>query len=334
MLLVRWDCEQAREFSLKEQASGGDSDAAASKAGSSERRFPHRLGTQVSVSRFGSLTVTRLDGMAEHSRLEQFGVKHFVREHHRVKDAMPDLVTDPRFAGWSPPGPHFDYSFANILFSGRRGSGPLLVALDTNLVLDYYSFGSAFWLGQPYAGVSAADSKYLDELDCLSLILALLVVRDIRLIVQPETLRDAKKVVSAERQLARRVAFDQFTHAMEHFSDCDEDFETSRQQTLALPDSVLDDALAQIPGALDRMMVSAAHRTGAHVFMTRDDRVINAREHFRPLGLYIGSPGDVFEELMGAYAFNCLFEPRLLTWPLPDQHRIGHLIQAIIDYDF
>lgn len=205
--------------------------------------------------------------------------------------ATPGLGSNRGSTAQSRPGPHLDYSFGSVLLNGRRGSGPLLIAIDTNHVVDYFQHSGEIWRGLPYDGVS--DPEYIGDLDNLSLILALHVVRDIRLIVLPETLRDAKKTLSAERYRVSRVAFDQFTNTMEHFADSDDSFDTSRRQTLCFPDSIVNDALARIPHALDRMMVRAVMNTGAHVFMTRDRRVINCGVHFRPLGLFIASHGDV-----------------------------------------
>src|SRR5262245_48358821 len=46
-----------------------------------------------------------------------------------------------------PPGPYFLYEHGRELFSGRRGSGPLRVALDTNLLIDYFEYSRAMWAG-------------------------------------------------------------------------------------------------------------------------------------------------------------------------------------------
>jgi hypothetical protein len=98
-----------------------------------------------------------------------------------------------------PEGPHFVYDGAQHLFLGRRGRGPLSVAWDTNLLIDYFTYGSLLWKGESIP----VDGDYGAELEGLQLILGLWVMRDIRFVILPDTIDDAKKQLSPERRGVR-----------------------------------------------------------------------------------------------------------------------------------
>jgi hypothetical protein len=76
-------------------------------------------------------------------------------------------------------------------------------------------------------------------------------------------------------------------------------------------------------------LVEAAVRFRAHVFLTRDDGILKAKDALRRFGLLVAKPLDVVEELVACGAFHCLLAPRYAYWPMPDQQRVGHLIHAL-----
>ncbi|NKE59966.1 hypothetical protein FXN61_25465 [Lentzea sp. PSKA42] len=80
------------------------------------------------------------------------------------------------------------------------------------------------------------------------------------------------------------------------------------------------------------MLVEAAVRVGAFVFLNRDAKVLRNRDAFRPFGLLIASPLDLLEELFGRGAFHCMLAPQYAQWPMMDQQRVGHLIHALPEF--
>ncbi len=275
-----------------------------------------------------------MDFMAEHRRLESYGVALLERTIATLNSVIPDDPSLPdaqaMHRSWVQ-GPEFNFADSAILFSGRRGSGPFYAVWDTNILLDYFEHGSRLWSGRELP--TELDDEYLSDLECLQLVMALWAIRDIRFVVLRESVDDAKKKLSQERRLLRRNAFDEFACALVLTPDGDSGHNISRHGLLALPRTVFDDAMNNVPRGLDRRMVSAACRYGAHAYVTRDKKVLRAAPHFRSLGLSIISPGDLFESLLAAGAFNCVLNPQLAYWPLPDQQRVAHLIRALPDYD-
>ncbi|KAA2261685.1 hypothetical protein F0L68_15660 [Solihabitans fulvus] len=230
-----------------------------------------------------------------------------------------------------PAGPHFVYSDAPDLFLERRGRGPLFVAWDTNLLLDYFQFGSSLWRGD--LSTDSIDEKYCAELEGLQLLLTLWVMRDIRFVILPQTISDAKKKLSAERKGNRITAFEEFVSALRLVgSGVPEDDAPTNDGLLSLPEKELQRVLMGVPAGYDRLLVEAAVRCGVYVFLNRDAKVLRNRDAFRPFGLLIGSPLDLLEELLGSGAFHCMLAPQYAQWPMMDQMRVGHLIRALPEF--
>ena len=298
------------------------------------KRFPKRVGPQLYTTNWRGLRTAVMDGMGEHRRLEEYGLELIRHAHILLRYVLFDQPDDPAtmaMAAGTPRGPEFDFTTSHFIFAGRRGFGPLYIALDTNILIDYFKHGAAIWTDGKFPDDMEEDLQ--SELECLQFIFALWVIRDIRFVVLPEVVDDAKKKLVQEKRRQRIRALIEFTHALQLVSAVDPEEEISRDGLLNLPDSIKDAALAKVPTGLDQRMVAAAHRRGVQVFLTRDRRVQRAAEAFRSLGLTITSPGELFENLLVAGAFNCVLNPQNAYWPLPDQQRVAHLIRALPDYE-
>lgn len=228
---------------------------------------------------------------------------------------------------WPPEGPHFRYDDGPSLFLGRAGRGPLQVAWDTNLLIDYFAYGARLWEGDALPQAVAAEHG--EELEGLQMLISLWVLRDIRFHILPGVIDDSKKkpLPPAERQRRLR-AWEQFCEALALVED-EEDGYGAPVPPAGIADRELRDALAHVPAGNDQALVKDALMTGMHVFMTCDKKVIKARSYFEPFGLLLASPLDLLEELGAAGALHCLFERQHLYWPMPDQQRVSHLIQAL-----
>lgn len=229
-----------------------------------------------------------------------------------------------------PEGPYFVYDAAPTLFLGRRGYGPLEVVWDTNVLIDYLTYGSAMWEGEEL-GVS--DEDYLAELEGLNLLVNLWMRRDIRFHVLERSVTDAKRALSAEDSRAREKAIDQITAALslDVWAGLREEAGVG---DAARPRSASDHpdvqrALSRVPEGADRELVNEAVRIDAHVFLTRDARVLRCADAMRPHRLLLASPLDVLEELVACGAMDAVMKPETMYWPLPDLQRTSHLIQAV-----
>ncbi|MFF4239045.1 hypothetical protein ACFYYL_24515 [Actinomadura geliboluensis] len=278
--------------------------------------------------------IAYFDLTAEYSSLEGWGIQivNFMGARLRTalidpadKDACNRLLSGP-----IPEGPHFVYESSLNLFHTRRGRGPLFIAWDTNILIDYFKYGRALWEGSE---LPSLPEEYYAELEGIQLLIALWVMRDIRFIILPGTIKDAKKRLPAERRAQRVRAFREFTSALSLVSSGPSRIDSpSREGLLVLPDSLLEDAATNVPQGFDRILVTSAARMGIHVFMTMDKGILKQRETFRSFGLLLASPLDIFEHLLVCGAFHCMLAPRYAHWPLPDQMRVGHLIRALPEF--
>lgn len=119
----------------------------------------------------------------------------------RLRSAWRDVETEaPDYrTGPVPAGPDFVYESAPGLFHSRMGRGPLFIAWDTNLLVDYFQFGRKLWEGGHLP--DGLDEEHGSELEGLQLLIALWVLRDIRFMILPGTVTDAKKKLSQSRQV-------------------------------------------------------------------------------------------------------------------------------------
>ncbi|HVV74483.1 MAG TPA: hypothetical protein VHC43_00490 [Mycobacteriales bacterium] len=235
------------------------------------------------------------------------------------------------YGGWdlsghpTPEGPHFVYDGAD-LFLGRTGSGPLVIAWDTGLLIDYLEFGKVLWEGESLP--NAVQGEYGEELEALQVVIAVWVIRDVRFRLLSRTRTDAKRSLSGERQQERYRALVEFASALSLAASEDDDV---RERTpLVLPPKAIDEILLRVPAGADRDLVRAAIAVGAHVFLTRDRRVLRAAPFLRPTGTLITSPGGLLEQLAACGALHCVVDPRNHAyWPFPDLDRVAHLVHAL-----
>ena len=225
-----------------------------------------------------------------------------------------------------PEGPHFRYDDGPSLFLGRVGRGPLQVAWDTNLLVDYFEYGTQLWDGEPLPG--AMPTQQGEELEGLQVLVSLWVLRDIRFHILPGVIDDSRRRPLAESRRKRRLhAWEEFCAALALVED--EDAYGVPVSPPGIHAHEVDQALSRVPVGNDRALVRDALMTGMHVFLTCDKGVLKARDGLAALGLLLASPLDLVEELGAAGALHCLFEPQHLYWPMPDQQRVSHLIHAL-----
>ena len=293
-------------------------------------------GPDTYMTNWGPTSVLVLDGMAESRRLEGWGL-HLVQ---MIISQMQGVPSVRLRAALAEPvlGPEFDYGSSWSIFGSRTGIGPLYIAWDTNLLVDYFDYGAALWRGERIP--ENLDEKTYNAMEQLKPLLALSVVRDIRMVLLPHALDDFgkrrtqldehKKKLMETRKTNRLRAFDRFEAALSLLETGDADLDPiSREGLRDLPSSALEDALQFVPAGGDRELVRQAVKRGVHIFLSKDDGVLRARDRLAPFGLYITNPGDLLEEMVAAGAYNCMLAPNKMYWPLPDQQRVANLIESL-----
>lgn len=200
--------------------------------------------------------------------------------------------------------------------------GPLVVALDSNVLIDLQQHGAAL-LNAEGLGVLA---DYEEELLALGSILDVWMVRDIRFVVTPRSRTDAKRL--SERFLTSRgPAVQALAQSLAY--QCGDWAVPAPSQTSLPPLG----SVAGIPAGADLDLLVGAQAVGAHVFLTRDEKVRTAASVEGP-ALRILRPTELADELVlsGVELFSggqCLADGcpyAALDLPAPDLGKWGGLL--------
>jgi hypothetical protein len=196
------------------------------------------------------------------------------------------------------------------IFGGRRGHGPLLVACDTNIIIDLAEHAESIWEGTE----AVAPGAYGEEVAALGALMHFWIGRDIRLVVDESQIADAKKAMTPQRAALRERQVSEIVAAL----TCTED----------RPDVVVEPPVLEAIGdAGDRAVARAALARGCHVLLTNDADLLPPRSDLAMYGLAQVTPIDLLTELLIAG------EPAMAPCAhgaLPDMHKVAHLRGASV----
>jgi hypothetical protein len=208
--------------------------------------------------------------------------------------------------------------------------GPLVIALDSNVLIDLAQHGAALMNDDQLPDEVAADGAYVEELYGLAELLNLWLLRDIRFVVTPRSKTDAKKVT--ERFLLRRLpSIDALANSLAFQMG---DWSTPAPSEGPSPDPVGEET--GLPDSADRDLVMEAQAIRAHAFLTRD-RLVLERTQLTGPPMAILPPRLLAAELVtaGVQLFSggtCRDEGCPYTqWPLlaPDMGKWGGLLSVL-----
>lgn len=229
-------------------------------------------------------------------------------------------VPKPNIYSLAPPdnyecheGGGFFYEDCPDVFLGRTGYGPLRIAWDTNILIDFASYGRLVW-NQDDFNPPINEAKLRSQLVAFATIMHLWMIRDIRIKVPFRQISDARRSLNPSDWQLREQQIRLIVSAL----DCIElDHEITRNvpKVDALPvESTNDD--------WDRSLVLEAIETGCHVFLTRDNRLVRRLSQIaHASALLITRPTDLLQALDDAQE---------LVFPdtFPDNHKWVHFFRA------
>jgi hypothetical protein len=219
------------------------------------------------------------------------------------------------------PGPvptseqgHVAFEYANLrsLCPGRSGYGPLTVALDTNVLIDYVQAAGVIW-GAPAA---IQPAEWTTREAALRDLMTVWCWRDLRFWVFERQLTDARRGLDADRHRTRAEILGAFV------SDAVERASWGRRDPLPTPRSLI--AAGRLPDGADRDLVEEALGVGCDVFLTEDDKVLKCDALLAPHGLRVLRTRELLEALL---AMGELEERRSLCGVVPDNHGMTHLMR-------
>lgn len=164
--------------------------------------------------------------------------------------------------------------------------GPLIVALDSSILIDLQEHGTDLCNGE----CRIHERKYRSDLEYLGQLLDLWLLRDIRFIATPRARTDAKKITSrfnTRREATMRALNEGLAYQIGIWN-CEVQPIWSDLKPY--------EHIQGLPDNADRDLVAEAVAVGAHVFLTRDDRLIT---NVRVVGrsLLTCSPSTLVAEL-------------------------------------
>ena len=221
----------------------------------------------------------------------------------------------------SPPddsseGGGFLYKDSPNIFMGRTGYGPLRMAWDTNILIDYAEFGHRMWEDAVF-DLKIGERRYEDELIALNEIMSLWTIRDIRIRMPERQIIDAGRRDDEQTWLLRERQIREFSTALSCIS-LDVEIDNTSSSFDTLPETASNDDW-------DQSLVCEAIETGCHVFLTRDYRLRRKLRGVEQQGIAIRSPANLLDDLAasGELSFS-----RAGAYVIPDTHKWTHIMGA------
>lgn len=213
-------------------------------------------------------------------------------------------------------GGAFLYQASPKIFFGREGVGPMRVAVDTSVLIDYADFGEAIWSGERFAP-ETTDPKYGEELSALAKIMHLWTIRDIRLHVFDRQLTDCVRAMPDDRAALRQRQVEQLQAALRCLGH-----DTVGATPPAGPPAP---DLSGLPEGADRDLLSLAIEAGCHVFLTRDRLLLKRCEHVALYWVAVLSPTGLLDALVASGEAGFSSTGHFLV---PDSHKLVHIMGA------
>lgn len=176
----------------------------------------------------------------------------------------------------------------NLLPVGYHG--PLVVALDSNILIDLQDYGRVLINGDELPPELGSDPRYVEELEHLEGLLNLWMMRDIRFIVTPRARSDGRRIRSEDSSARRLATIDSIAESLA--------FQTEKWGYDPSHDpAALRCIDKRLPDGPDRDLVGEALSLGAHVFVTRDRRLSDRVEGLVE-GMWVAPPSRLLSELV------------------------------------
>ena len=214
-------------------------------------------------------------------------------------------------------GGGFFYENCPEIFLGRIGYGPLRIAWDTNILIDYADFGDLMWEEDREFDPPISEARYRDELVALDTIMQLWMMRDIRIRVPHRQIFDAQRELDEAEWELRERQVHHFLAALRCIN-LDTQILDNVQPFDALPEGSTSDEW-------DESLVLEAIETGCHAFLTRDSRLCRRLDRMaRQSCLVIISPTNFRRALaaVGELGFGGD------GYVMPDNHKWLHFMKA------
>lgn len=188
----------------------------------------------------------------------------------------------------------FDYPATPAIFLGRTGFGPLRLAWDTNVLIDWRDFGRTL-LEDDEVLPPGLDSRHQEELVALGAVMTTTyTTRDVRILPLWRQRRDlgGSRSPGYRWQQERVYQLDEVASALQCVGLSDELRKGYRPPPASWWRA---DVMKPSP---DRLLVEEAITRGCHVFLTRDRKILGCGSQIRRLGLVVIPPTGLLDAII------------------------------------
>jgi hypothetical protein len=187
----------------------------------------------------------------------------------------------------------FDYSATPAIFLGRTGFGPLRIAWDTNVLIDWRDFGHLLLSDEETPTVPDLDPGHEADLVALGTVMTLWMTRDVRIYPLRRQMRDfgRGRGKPQPRQLVEERArqLDEIASALWCVG-------LSGEFKSPSP-GAREWVVPSMKPSADRTLVEEAVVRGCHVFLTRDRKILQRRPDLAQVGIVPTRPTDLLDAL-------------------------------------
>jgi hypothetical protein len=211
---------------------------------------------------------------------------------------------------------------------GRTGYGPLRVAWDTDILIDWRDFGrfllsdDEHLTGDEHLPANL-DAAHMEDLVALGQVMnRVWCTRDMRIHPLRRQLRDVGRYHGERRQ----VLMDERTRQLDEVASalwCVGLGRDLRRPVARLPARLR--YATWMAKSQDRALVEEAIASGCHVFLTRDRKVLRHSPRLATLGMVVLRPSGFLDELLEAGALYSIAGP---DGTICDHHKFIHLKAA------
>ncbi len=223
----------------------------------------------------------------------------------------------------------FFYPAAPSICFGRTGWGPLIVSLDTDLLIhlaqNLDEIGGSFG----FDGRDFMPETWDNPIRALHDIFVLWFWRDVRIFLPPEQMDDGP--LTADRENSRRSILDALSEdfwqrgGFERSSRVADERVTTGTD-LAAPREWPASLKTVLPKAMDGVLVKAALTAGVHVFLSADRHSLRRAQDLARFSLAVMKPGQLLEALD---ASGELALPAPGRRPSPDLQSLSHFYRVV-----
>ncbi len=223
----------------------------------------------------------------------------------------------------------FFYPATPSVFFGRTGWGPLIVSLDTDLLIHLAQNKEEVGGSFGFDGHGFMPEAWDGPVRALHDIFLLWFWRDVRLFLPPEQMEDGE--LTTDRERSRQSILDAFSEDFWQRGGFERSSWVAGEQAdtgvhLLVPNELPASFETALPKRMDGVLVRAAATAGVHVFLSADRHVLRRAQDLARFSLAAMKPGQLLKALDASGELAHLPAGDV---PAPDLQSLAHFYNVV-----